>query len=147
MSKAIEVLMVDDDPGDVRLVQEVLKADKANIRMMVCVDGQDCMDYLRGLGKYAIATRPDIILMDLNMPRKNGLEALREIKANPDLRKIPVVVLTNSQTDADARAAYREMAVSAITKPIDLPKFRKIWQDLQTHGTSWVDMASFNRVP
>ncbi len=137
MSKAIEVLMVDDDPGDVRLTQEALKADNANIRMTVCVDGQDCMDYLRRLGKYANATRPDIILMDLNMPRKNGLEALREIKANPDLRQIPVVFLTNSHADADARAAYHAMAVSFTTKPIDLPKFRKVWQGVLASGPSY----------
>ncbi len=141
MNKTIEVLMVDDDSGDVRLTQEALKADKADIRMTVCVDGQDCMDYLRRLGKYANATRPDIILMDLNMPRKNGLEALREIKANPDLCAIPVVILTTSDSDVDVYAAFREMAASFVTKPVDLPKFRQVIQDL---GKYWTRVS---RVP
>ena len=141
MIKTIDVLMVDDDPGDVRLTQEVLKADKANIRMTVCVDGQDSMDYLHRTGKYANATRPDVILMDINMPRKNGLEALREIKANPGLCEIPVVILTTSDSDADVYAAFRAMAAFFVTKPANLPKFRQVIQDL---GKYW---TSISRVP
>lgn len=136
MSKPIDILMVDDDPADVRLAKEALKSSKIDVRMSTAVDGQDCMEFLRRQGKHKDAVRPDAILLDLNMPRKNGIETLHEIKADPELRAIPVIILTTSDADQDILLAYREMAASFITKPVDLPKFRQVVQELGKYWTS-----------
>jgi len=119
----IEILLVEDNPGDVRLTKEALKEGRfANI-INVAVDGFEAMAFLRREGKYANASRPDLILLDLNLPKKNGREVLAEIKADSDLKRIPVVVLTSSQAEKDIVATYNLHANCYITKPVDFEQF------------------------
>jgi len=119
----IHILLVDDDPADVRLTQEALKEHKVFCETAVAGDGIEALAYLRREGPYTGVTRPDIILLDLNMPRKDGREVLKEIKADPQLRRIPVVILTTSQADQDILHSYDLGANCYITKPIDFTKF------------------------
>jgi CheY-like chemotaxis protein len=119
----IEILLVEDNPGDVRLTKEALKEGRfANI-INVAVDGFEAMAFLRREGKYANASRPDLILLDLNLPKKNGREVLAEIKADSNLKSIPVVVLTSSQAEKDIVATYNLHANCYITKPVDFEQF------------------------
>ena len=119
----IEILLVEDNPGDVRLTKEALKEGRfANI-INVAVDGFEAMAFLRREGKYANASRPDLILLDLNLPKKNGREVLAEIKADSNLKRIPVVVLTSSQAEKDIVATYNLHANCYITKPVDFEQF------------------------
>jgi CheY-like chemotaxis protein len=119
----IEILLVEDNPGDVRLTKEALKEGRfANI-INVAVDGFEAMAFLRREGKYANASRPDLILLDLNLPKKNGREVLADIKADSDLKRIPVVVLTSSQAEKDIVATYNLHANCYITKPVDFEQF------------------------
>ncbi len=124
--KPIEILLVDDSPGDVRLAVETLKESKVCNQLSVVNDGVEAMAFLRKEGKYKGAARPDLILLDLNMPRKDGREVLAEVKNDPDLRRIPVVVLTISKADEDILKAYNLYANCYITKPIDIEQFTKI---------------------
>lgn len=119
----VEILLVEDDPGDVRLTMEALKSAKVLNRLNVAIDGVEAMALLRRQGKYARAPLPDLILLDLNLPRKDGRAVLAEIKADPDLKRIPVVVLTTSQDERDVLHAYNTHANCYITKPVDLKQF------------------------
>src|SRR4030067_278339 len=119
----IEILMVEDNPADVRLTIEAFKDAKVLNRMNVAEDGEAAMAWLRREGKYADAPRPDLILLDLNLPRKDGREVLAEIKADPDLKRIPVVVLTTSDDERDILHSYNLHANSYIVKPVDLERF------------------------
>jgi chemotaxis family two-component system response regulator Rcp1 len=119
----IEILLVEDNPGDVRLTIEVLKDAKFRNNMSTVNDGAAALAYLRCEGDYADALRPDLILLDLNLPKKDGREVLAEIKADPNLRRIPVVVLTVSKDEEDILKAYDLYANCYITKPIDLDQF------------------------
>ncbi|MFZ2446053.1 MAG: response regulator [Syntrophobacteraceae bacterium] len=121
--KPIEILLVEDNPGDVRLTIEGLKEGKVNNNLRVVEDGVEAMAFLRREGKYADAVRPDLILLDLNLPKKDGREVLMEIKADKDLRVIPVVVLTTSEAEQDILKAYSLHANCYITKPVDLEQF------------------------
>lgn len=124
--KAIEILMVEDNPGDVRLAQEVLKDTKvANILYMVN-DGVEAMAFLRRQDKYANAVRPDLILLDLNLPKKDGREVLAEIKDDPALKRIPVVILTVSKDEEDIIRTYNLHANCYVTKPVDLGQFMEV---------------------
>ncbi len=118
--KPIEILLVEDNPGDVRLTQEALTDGKVRNNMQVVEDGVEAVAFLRREGKYANASRPDLILLDLNLPKKDGREVLAEIKADEDLRRIPVVVLTTSKAEEDIFKAYDQHANCYITKPVDL---------------------------
>jgi CheY-like chemotaxis protein len=122
----IEILLVEDNPGDVRLTQEAFKDGKVLNRLHVVEDGVEALAFLRRQGRYAGAIRPDIILLDLNLPRKDGQEVLAEIKADPDLRRIPVVVLTTSQAERDILKSYDLHANSYISKPVDLNQFLSV---------------------
>src|ERR1700694_1279104 len=113
----IEVLLVEDSPGDVRLTVEACKTAKMHINLRVVYDGAEAMEYLRHEGKYADALRPDLILLDLNLPKKDGREVLGDIKGNPGLLHIPVVILTTSAAEADILRSYRLHANGYITKP------------------------------
>lgn len=124
--KPIDVLMFEDDPGDVLLARELMEESKLTIQMTVAEDGVQGMQMLRGEGQYADALRPDLILLDLNMPRMDGLAVLNELKNDPVLRVIPVVVLTTSSSDRDVMEAYSRHANCYITKPLDLDQFAKI---------------------
>jgi chemotaxis family two-component system response regulator Rcp1 len=120
----IDILLVEDNPGDVRLTQEALKDGKVLNNLYVVRDGVEALAFLRREGKYAqAAVRPDVILLDLNLPRKDGREVLAEIKADPDLLRIPVVVLTTSAAEQDILQAYNLHANAYITKPVDLHQF------------------------
>lgn len=128
---AVEILLVEDNPGDARLTEEAFKDSRLLNSMHRVSDGVEALSYLRQEGQYATATRPDIILLDLNMPRKDGREVLAEIKEDPDLKSIPVVVLTTSDADTDVMKSYELHANCYITKPVDLEKFMNIVQRIE----------------
>ncbi len=121
--RPIEILLVEDNPGDVRLTQEVFKEGKIRNRMSVAWNGEEALSYLRKEGRFSDAIRPDLILLDLNLPRKGGREVLAEIKADPRLKCIPVVILTTSQADQDISESYKQHANCYIVKPVDLDHF------------------------
>jgi CheY-like chemotaxis protein len=121
--KAIDILLVEDNPGDVRLTIEALKDGKVRNRLSVAPDGVEAMAFLRQEGKHAGAPRPDLILLDLNLPKKDGREVLAEIKADERLRQIPVVVLTTSSSEQDILHSYDLHANCYITKPVNLDQF------------------------
>ena len=122
-SQKIEVLLVEDNPGDVRLIIETLKEGRRDHNINVVKDGEEAILYLEKKGLYPAAIRPDIILLDLKLPKKSGIDVLREIKASDDLKSIPVIVLTSSAAEDDMASAYKHHANCYITKPIDLDKF------------------------
>src|ERR1051326_7118814 len=122
-SKPVEVLRVEDNPGDVRLTMEALQEGKVYNQLHVASDGVEALAFMRREGRYAEAPRPDLILLDLNLPKKDGREVLEEIKNDPDLRRIPVVILTTSQAEQDILKSYNLHANCYITKPVDLEQF------------------------
>jgi len=119
----IEVLLVEDSPGDVRLTREALKDAKVHINLHVASDGAEAMAFLGREGEHANVPRPDLILLDLNLPKKSGREVLEEIKENPALASIPVVILTTSGSETDILQSYRHHANCYIVKPVDLEGF------------------------
>jgi CheY-like chemotaxis protein len=129
--KEIEILLVEDNPGDVRLTIEALKDGKVHNHLSVASDGVEAMEFLRRLGKFTNAPRPDLILLDLNLPRKDGREVLCEIKADAGLRAIPVVILTTSQAEEDIIRAYNHNANCYITKPVDFDQFMKVVKSIE----------------
>ena len=129
--RPIEILLVEDNPGDARLTLEALKENKVFNHLHVVKDGVEAMAFLGHEGKYADAPRPDIILLDLNMPRKDGREVLAEIKGDESLRRIPVVILTTSQAEEDILRSYDLHANCYVTKPVDLEQFIKVVQSIE----------------
>lgn len=125
-SNEISILLVEDNPGDVRLTIEALKEGKFSNRLSVVSNGFEALEYLRREGRYAGVARPDLILLDLNLPKKNGREVLAEIKSDPALRRIPVVVLTTSEAEQDILKSYELSANCYITKPVDLDQFLRV---------------------
>jgi CheY-like chemotaxis protein len=125
-TRSIEILLVEDNPGDARLTIEAMREAKVRNRIHVVEDGVEAMEFLRRQGRYGDAPRPDLILLDLNLPRKDGREVLAEVKADPDLKRIPVVVLTTSRAEEDVIRAYDLHANCYVTKPVDLAQFMKI---------------------
>jgi chemotaxis family two-component system response regulator Rcp1 len=128
---AIEVLLVEDNPGDVRLTREALKEGKVRNNLSVVQDGVEALAFLRREGQYAAAPRPDVILLDLNLPRKGGREVLEDIKADPALRAIPVVILTSSEAEIDIAQAYALHANCYISKPVDLDQFITVVKSIE----------------
>ncbi|MBC8264010.1 MAG: response regulator [Anaerolineales bacterium] len=126
IGKSVEILLVEDNPGDVRLAQEALKDAKMRNNLHVARDGVEAMAFLRREGKYADAPHPDLILLDLNLPKKDGREVLAEVKADEDLRRIPVVILTMSKDEEDILKTYNLHANCYVTKPLDLDQFIKV---------------------
>jgi CheY-like chemotaxis protein len=122
-ARPIEILLVEDDPGDVLMAREALEEGKVANRLAVVPDGIEAMAYLTCEGQYADRTRPDLVLLDLNLPRKGGLEVLEEMKADPSLRRIPVVVLTTSDAEKDILSSYDMHANAYIKKPVDFDQF------------------------
>jgi chemotaxis family two-component system response regulator Rcp1 len=122
----IHILMVEDDPADVRLTQEALKNKKVHTTMDTVADGLEAMAYLRKEGSYAGMPRPDLILLDLNMPCMDGREVLAELQRDPKLRRIPVIVLTTSEGEEDILSAYEMNANCYITKPVDWKQFIRV---------------------
>jgi chemotaxis family two-component system response regulator Rcp1 len=134
----IEVLLVEDSPGDVRLTREALKDAKVHISLHVAADGIEAMAFLERTGTHVDAPRPDLILLDLNLPRKDGREVLKEIKESPALRSIPVVILTTSSSEADVLQSYELHANCYISKPVDLNGFLKVVQSIDNFWLSVV---------
>lgn len=127
----IEILLVEDNPGDVRLTQEVLREGKILNNLSVVSDGVQAIEFLQKRGRFAQSPRPDLILLDLNLPRKNGWEVLAEIKSHSNFKRIPVVILTTSQAEEDILTAYDSHANCYITKPIDLEQFIKVVRSIE----------------
>ncbi len=140
MLQVVEILLVEDNPGDVRLTREALKDSKIVNNLHVVVDGVEAMAFLRREGKFADAPRPDIILLDLNLPRKSGNEVLAEIKQDEDFKRIPVVVLTTSDDERDILTSYNLHANCYITKPVDLPRFVTIVKNIENFWFSIVKL-------
>jgi len=138
-SRPIEILLAEDNPADVRLTKEALKEGKVLNNLAEVSDGVEAMKYLRGLGKYAGSTRPDLVLLDLNMPRKDGREVLAEIKADEDLKRIPVVVLTTSKAEEDILRSYDLHANCYISKPVDLKQFIEV---VKTVENFWLTIVT-----
>jgi len=130
-TKPIEILLVEDNPGDVRLTRESLGEAKVRNHMEVACDGLEALACLRREGNYANAPRPDLILLDLNLPRMNGFEVLDVIKEDPDLRCIPVVVLTTSQAEQDIIRSYNLYANAYVNKPVDLEQFIRVIKSIE----------------
>ncbi len=122
-SEPIEVLLVEDDPGDVLMTKEAFADYKIANRLNVVTNGEDAIAYLRKLGRFTEAVTPDLVLLDLNLPRRNGREVLAEIKQDPVLRRVPVVVLTTSEAEEDVLAAYNLHANAYVRKPVDFDQF------------------------
>lgn len=138
--RCVEILLVEDNPGDVRLTLEVLKDTKLCNSIHVVGDGIEALDFLYKRGSYTNAVRPDLILLDLNLPRKNGREVLEDIKENPALKNIPIVVLTTSNAEQDILKSYELHANCYITKPVDLDQFAKIVSSIEEFWFSIVKL-------
>ena len=140
--RPIEILLVEDNPGDVRMTLEALKDCRVSNKLSVVEDGEQALSFLRKDDGYAERARPDLILLDLNLPKKDGHEVLAEIKADPDLRKIPVVVLTTSENERDVRKAYDLNANCYITKPGGLEQFVSVMKSIQYFWSKVVQLPS-----
>ena len=127
--RPINILLVEDNPGDVELTQDALRRSKVATRVAVVTDGEQAMDYLQRGGSEDEAT-PDLVLLDLNLPKKDGMEVLKEMKEDPNLKHIPVVILTTSEAERDILASYRLGANCFISKPVDLTEFRKVVESI-----------------
>ena len=138
--RPIEILLVEDNPGDVRLTREIFKAARIRNLIHTVEDGVEAMEYLRNQGKYADAAKPDLILLDLNLPRKDGREVLAEIKTDDELKRIPVVVLTISKAEEDILKTYSLHANCYITKPVDLDQFIKVVASIEDFWLSVVKL-------
>ena len=130
-TKLPDILMVEDNPADVRLTQEAFRNGKIHNTLSVARDGVEAIDYLHRRGRFADAPRPDLILLDLNLPRKNGREVLAEIKADPSLMRIPVVVLTTSRAETDVMKTYNLHANCYVVKPADLDEFLDVVKSIE----------------
>jgi CheY-like chemotaxis protein len=139
-SRPVEILLVEDNPGDVRLTIEALRDGKVRNHLSVACDGVDALAFLRREGAHAGAPRPDLILLDLNLPRKDGRELLADVKSDPALSSIPVVVLTTSRAEPDVLAAYRLQAACYITKPVDLDQFLAVVKSIENF---WLSVVTF----
>jgi chemotaxis family two-component system response regulator Rcp1 len=129
--KPIDILLVEDNAGDSRLAVEALKESKLRNNLHIVTDGMEAMDFLYKKGKHAQAPRPDLILLDLNLPKKDGREVLAEIKTDPDLKRIPVVILTISKAEEDVLKTYNLHANCFITKPLDLNQFVTVVKSIE----------------
>ena len=138
--KPVEILLVEDNPGDVRLTMEALKDCRVRNNMQVARDGVEALASLRREGQYAGVSRPDLVLLDLNLPRKDGREVLAEMKADESLRRIPVVVLTSSQAEEDILETYDLHVNCYITKPVDLDQFMIVVKSIENFWFSIVSL-------
>lgn len=138
--RAIEILLVEDNPGDARLTLEAFKEGRVLNHLTVINDGAEALEYLRREGPHADAKQPDLVLLDLNLPKKDGREVLAEVKSDARLRNIPVVVLTTSAAPEDVKKAYGEHANCYITKPVDLEQFLHVVQSIENFWLSLVKL-------
>jgi len=130
-AKPIEILLVEDNPGDVRLTIEAFKEAKVRNHLHVAVDGVEALEFLKNEGKFTEATRPDMILLDLNLPRKDGRQVLEEIKDDEDLKRIPVVILTTSKAEEDILRSYNFHANCYVPKPVNLDCFLEVIKTIE----------------
>lgn len=144
VSRPIDILLVEDNPGDVRLTREALLEGDVKSRLNVAIDGVEALAYLRKQGTFADAERPDLILLDLNLPRKDGRQALAEIKADPALRNIPVVILSSSQAEQDISSAYGLHANCYVTKPVNLDQFIAAVRSIEMFWFSTAQLRTLN---
>src|SRR5262245_25712536 len=141
-SRSIEILLIEDNPGDARLAREALRDAKVANNLSWVADGVEAMSFLRREGQYSTAPRPDLILLDLNLPRKDGREVLSAIKADERLKRIPVVILTTSQAEEDILKAYHLNANCYISKPVDLDQFIKVVKTIEDFWLTIVKLPS-----
>ena len=139
--EVIDVLLVEDDPGDVLLIREAFEDNKVHNRLHVVSDGVEAIDFLRKEGENGQAPTPDLILLDLNLPRMDGREVLAEIKADEDLRQIPVVVLTTSKAEEDVLRSYKLHANAYVTKPVDFERFIEVVRQIDDFFVSVVKLT------
>ena len=140
--RPIEILLVEDNPGDADLAKEALNESKLNNNLSIVMDGEEAMAFLRQEGSYADVPRPDLILLDLNLPKKDGREVLAEVKSDANLKRIPVVILTTSRAEEDVLKTYNLHANCYITKPIDLTQFMKVVKSIEDFWLSIVVLPS-----
>ena len=140
--RPIEILLVEDNPGDIELTKVALEENKLNNNLQVVMDGEEATHYLYRRGAYKDAPRPDLILLDLNLPRKDGRQVLEEIKGDPKLSDIPVVILTTSDADEDILRAYQLHVNCYVRKPLDLDQFVKVVQSIEAFWLSIVELPS-----
>ncbi len=138
----VEILLVEDNPGDVRLIHEAVKENRIANNMSVVWDGEEAMAFLRREGKYANAVRPDLILLDLNLPKKDGREVLAEVKRDPELKRIPIVILTTSAAEQDVLKSYNLHVNCYITKPVDLDQFAIVVKAIENFWLTIVKLPS-----
>jgi two-component system, chemotaxis family, response regulator Rcp1 len=131
LSRPVDILLVEDNPGDVRLTQEAFRDSRIPITINVAMDGEEALLYLRRQPPYDLVTRPDMILLDLNIPKRDGREVLAEVKNDPNLHNIPVVVLTTSNAEQDIQRTYNLQVNAYINKPVDFDKFLDIVQKIE----------------
>lgn len=141
--KSVEMLLVEDNPGDARLAMEALKDAKVHNNLHWVQDGVEAMDFLRRKGNYSDAPRPDVILLDLNLPKKDGREVLADVKADEDLRRIPVVILTISDAEEDVIKTYNLHANCYIRKPIDLDQFVAVVKAIEDFWLTIVKLPTY----
>lgn len=140
--RPVEILLVEDNPGDVRLTVEALKEGRMNNRLSVVSDGVEALEFLRRQGRFADAPRADLVLLDLNLPKRDGREVLAEIKRDPELRRTPVVILTTSKADEDVLASYDLHANCFITKPVDFEQFISVVRTIDDFWLTVVRLPS-----
>ena len=140
--RPIKILLVEDNPGDVELTQDALLKSKVVTEVAVVGDGEEAMEYLRRQGRYAEELPPDLVLLDLNLPKKDGLEVLKELREATDLKHIPVVVLTTSEAERDILASYQLGANCFISKPVDLTQFRIVVESIDDFWFTIVKLPS-----
>ena len=138
----VDILLVEDNAGDVRLLEEAFKEGRLRVNLHIVRDGMKAVEFLWRHGPYADAPRPDLVLLDLNLPKKDGREVLAEVKANPQLRSIPVVILTTSSAEEDILKSYHAYANCYITKPVDLGRFMTVVRSLQDFWFTLVKLPS-----
>ena len=141
-SSPIEILLVEDNPGDVRLTQEVLKEGKVHNKLSIVENGVEALSFLKKRGKYEDSPTPDLILLDLNLPKKDGREVLLDIKNDDDLKRIPVVVLTTSQAEEDVLRVYNLSANCYVSKPVDLGQFIDVVKSIEDFWLSIVKLPT-----
>ena len=141
-NKTIEILLIEDNLGDNRLTMEIFKEAKVPNRIQMVTNGIDAVEYLNQENKFTNAVRPDLILLDLNIPKKDGRKILREIKENPKLKCIPVIILTTSQSQRDIKTTYEHHANAYISKPIDLNELIKVIKSIEDYWLSTVELPS-----
>jgi two-component system, chemotaxis family, response regulator Rcp1 len=138
----IEILLVEDNPGDARLAKEALKESKLINNLSIAEDGVEAMNFLHKTGKYSNAPRPDLVILDLNLPKKDGREVLAEIKNDDNLKRIPVVILTISKAEEDILKTYNLHANCFISKPLDLDQFIKVVKSIEDFWLTIVKLPS-----